>query len=112
VPREVVTVHVSEIALHLNNSSSLRKLVGDLIDDLVVDPRIPIGRLGPLKHLITPLEDGRIVWNAKHYRTLVLLTFWLGFEYVADHVYASTMQYWKSRDNMLFEWLQIVHLVA
>jgi hypothetical protein len=104
VPREAVTVHVSEIALHLNNSSSLRKLV--------VDPRIPIGRLGPLKHLITPLEDGRIAWNAKHYRTLVLLTFWLGFECVADHVYASTMQYWKSRDNMLFEWLQIVRLVA
>jgi hypothetical protein len=29
-PREVVTVHVSEVTLHLNNSSSLRKLAGDL----------------------------------------------------------------------------------
>jgi hypothetical protein len=38
-PREVVTVHVSEVTLHLNNSSSLGELIGDLIDDFVVDPR-------------------------------------------------------------------------
>ena len=54
----------------------------------------------PLKKLVTVLKDGRIAWNAKHYRTLVLITLWQGFEHVAPHVYAQTISYWKSRDNI------------
>jgi hypothetical protein len=58
------------------------------------------------------LRDGRIAWNAKHYRTLVLITLWQGFEHVAPHVYAQTVSYRKSRDNMLYEWLEILHAAA
>jgi hypothetical protein len=66
----------------------------------------------PLKKLVTVIRDDRIAWNAKHYRTLVLITLWQGFEHVAPHVYAQTMNYWKSRDNMLYEWLEILHVAA
>jgi len=37
---------------------------------------------------------------------------WQGFEHVAPHVYAQTMSYWKSRDNILYEWLEILHAAA
>jgi hypothetical protein len=46
-----------------------------------------------LKKLVTVIRDDRIAWNAKHYRTLVLITLWQGFEHVALHVYAQMMSY-------------------
>jgi hypothetical protein len=48
-----------------------------------------------IRRLATILEDGMLVWNQKHYGVLVLLSHWLGFRLAADHVYASTIVYWK-----------------
>jgi hypothetical protein len=63
----------------------------------------------PLKKLVTVPRDGRIAWNVKHYHTLVLITLWSTWHRMCM---LRRLSYWKSRDNMLYEWLEILHAAA
>jgi hypothetical protein len=64
----------------------------------------------PMKKLMTMLPDGKITWNRKHFRTLILNSTWLGFEHLKDEVHASNLKYWKSHPYMLHAWLTRVHV--
>lgn len=86
-------------------SALIRRQI-DLAYDTADQKEYQSGAAYPMRRLATVLPDGTIVWNQKHCRTLVLLSDWLGFRYVADHVYAWTIEAWKKHDNMLYEWLR------
>ncbi|KFY24849.1 hypothetical protein V493_04993 [Pseudogymnoascus sp. VKM F-4281 (FW-2241)] len=63
----------------------------------------------PLQNIARFLGDRKVVWNRKYARQLVLLSTWLGFSYFDDKVMADSIAGWKSYDNMLFQWVKLVH---
>jgi len=63
----------------------------------------------PKRKLMITLPDGSLAWNAKHFRTLILLSAWLGFKHLLDVNYAHALPEWKAKENLLYEWLKIIH---
>ena len=62
----------------------------------------------PLRKLMTVLPNGKISWNMRHFRSLVLNSTWVYFEYIKDQVYANDLDRWKRSDNILHEWLTAI----
>jgi hypothetical protein len=50
----------------------------------------------PLKKLAMPTQDGKIVWNKKWCRHLILLSDWIGFHYVEKFFMAEYISSWKA----------------
>lgn len=95
------------------------QMIGDAIPALVrrsVDllyndedqKRYDLSTVWARRHLVTLTEDGKIIWNAKHFRTLILQSTWIDFEYIAHHIHADSLTRWKDEDNMLYEWLKLI----
>lgn len=66
----------------------------------------------PLKKLIKPLDDGtgRVVWNMRYFRDLLMLSTWFGFKYVGPHVKHDTNRKWRRKDNIIHAWITKVHM--
>jgi len=64
----------------------------------------------PLQKLAHILKNGKLVWNRKHARQLILNSTWTSFHYVGDIVHAGTMKEWKALPNLLFRLTKALHL--
>lgn len=62
-----------------------------------------------LRKLITVLEDGQIVWNAKWFRRLILLSLWPMFDTIENEIYANDLPYWMAQPNVLHQWIALAH---
>jgi hypothetical protein len=63
----------------------------------------------PIRKLAHFLDNGRLVWNRKHARQLILNSTWLGFHWIGDAVHAGTIKEWKASPAILFLWIQLLH---
>ena len=65
----------------------------------------------PLSKLITHLPDGTLAWNRKNSRKLILLSSWLGFHYIGDDIYYSSLKKWKdnTKPSLLYRWVKLLH---
>lgn len=63
----------------------------------------------PLRKIARFLPEGKVVWNRKYARQLVLLSTWLGFYYFEEQVMASSVTMWKTYDDLLYQWVKLVH---
>ena len=63
----------------------------------------------PIRKLAKFLDNGRLVWNRKHARQLILNSTWLGFHWIGDAVHAGTIKDWKALPSVLFYWIKLLH---
>lgn len=63
----------------------------------------------PLRKIARFIGDGKVVWNRKYARQLMLLSTWLGFTYFDEKVMANSIAKWKACDDMLYQWVKLVH---
>lgn len=63
----------------------------------------------PLRKLARYLDDGRIVWNQRSARQLILLSTSLLFHDIAAFTMADTLKKWKESPNLLWDLLRFVH---
>jgi hypothetical protein len=63
----------------------------------------------PQRKLAHILENGKLVWNRKYSRMLILLSTWIGYHYIGDFVHAETIGEWKALPNLLYAWVKLLH---
>lgn len=63
----------------------------------------------PRRKLAHVLENGRLVWNRKYSRQLVLNSTWTGFHYIGDDIMADTVRDWKTSPKLLYCWIKLLH---
>lgn len=63
----------------------------------------------PLRKIARFVGEGKVVWNRKYARQLILLSTWLSFSYFGDKVMADSIAMWKSYDDLLYRWIKLVH---
>lgn len=51
----------------------------------------------------------QVVWNFRMARKLILLLSWLGFHYIGNDMKAESISYWKSKTNMLYAIVKLLH---
>jgi hypothetical protein len=64
------------------------------------------------RHLITKRKFGnktKVIWRRDHSRTLTLASTWLGFPYIQNRIKSGTTKAWKQRDNLLWDWVKMLH---
>jgi hypothetical protein len=63
----------------------------------------------PQRKLAHILENGKLVWNRKYSRQLILLSTWVGYHYISDYIHAETIGDWKALPNLLHAWVKLLH---
>ncbi|KAM0123353.1 hypothetical protein ACHAP3_011196 [Botrytis cinerea] len=61
------------------------------------------------KKLVQILDNGKLIWNRKHSRQLILLSSWLGFHHVGEYFRAEHISKWKEAKDPLFELVKLLH---
>lgn len=61
----------------------------------------------PLKKLIRPMDDnsGRVMWNMKYFRRLLMLSTWFGFHHIGHLVQHDSLGKWRLEANIIHTWL-------
>lgn len=63
----------------------------------------------PIRKLAHFLDNGRLVWNKKHARQLILNSTWLGFHWIGDSIHAGTIKDWKALPAIMYYWIKLLH---
>lgn len=58
---------------------------------------------------LVTIIDGKLVWNRKFSRELILCSTWAGWHFVEQAVTAKTIAHWKSLDNILWHIVTLMH---
>jgi len=61
----------------------------------------------PLKKLIRPMDDnsGRVMWNMKYFRRLLMLSTWFGFHHIGHLVQHDSLSRWRLEPHIIHTWL-------
>lgn len=61
----------------------------------------------PLKKLIRPMDDnsGRVMWNMKYFRRLLMLSTWFGSHHIGHLVQHDSLGKWRLEANIIHTWL-------
>lgn len=62
----------------------------------------------PLRKLIQVLPNGKLYWNQRSYRQLILLSTWTGFFYIEKYIFADTIDHWTACPNLLYQWIKLL----